>query len=72
MEQRLISEKDAAEYIGMSAQFLRKSRMEGVRQNRTAGPPFVRIGRSVRYDLSDLEKWIDAHRRAIPGGYDDA
>jgi len=72
IEQRLVSEAEAARLIGMSRQFLRKSRTNGLLTNHTAGPPFVKIGRAVRYDLTDLEKWIDAHRRPIPGGHDDA
>lgn len=29
-----------------------------------SGPPFLRIGRHVRYRRSDLEAWIDAKVRA--------
>lgn len=28
------------------------------------GPPMLKIGRSVRYRVSDLREWIDAHRVA--------
>ena len=30
--------------------------------NRTAGPPQIRIGRTVRYRRSDVRAWLDAHR----------
>ncbi|MEE9473839.1 MAG: DNA-binding protein, partial [Acidimicrobiia bacterium] len=33
----------------MSVPFLRQSRMEGNRENRTPGPPFIKVGRAVRY-----------------------
>ena len=61
----LVSEKEAARYIGMSVHFLRKSRMEGRRKNRTPGPPFIKIGKSIRYSLRDLDAWLLEHRVAI-------
>lgn len=59
---KVVREKTAAAYIGMSVPFLRQSRMEGNRQGRTPGPPFIKIGRSVRYHISDLDSWLDSHR----------
>ncbi len=46
---RALSEQEASQYIGMSRSFLRQSRMEGDRINRTPAPPFIKIGRSIRY-----------------------
>lgn len=60
---RLISDRETANYIGVSVDFLRKCRSEGNRQNRTIGPPYVRFGRSIRYDLGDLNAWIEQHKR---------
>lgn len=57
-----LTEPDAARYIGMSEQFLRQDRMNGPRRNRTIGPPFIKIGRSVRYLVDDLDNWLHAHR----------
>ncbi len=59
---RLLTEKQAAPYIGMSRSFLRPSRMNGRRQNRTAGPPFLKIGRKVLYLVEDLDTWLLEHR----------
>ena len=59
---RFLKESEAAEFIGMSRQFLRKSRMNGTLRAHTPGPPYVKLGRSVRYDLSDLERWLEAHK----------
>ena len=59
---RLLTEKQAAPYIGMSRSFLRQSRMNGRRQNRTAGPPFLKIGRKVLYLAEDLDTWLLEHR----------
>lgn len=62
---KLLSEADTARYIGMSRAFLRKSRLDGTRRNHTPGPPYIRIGRAIRYDLDDLNQWIAAHRKEI-------
>jgi len=59
---RLLTEKQAAPYIGMSRSFLRQSRMNGKRQNRTSGPPFLKIGRKVLYLAEDLDVWLLEHR----------
>ncbi len=58
----MVAELEAARIIGMSVPFLRQSRMDGVRANRTAGPPYHKFGRSVRYKISDLTAWLDSHR----------
>ena len=57
-----MDEKDAARYVGMSVAYLRKSRMEGNRKKRTPAPPYIKIGRSVRYLLRDLDEWLLANR----------
>jgi len=59
---RFLTEKQAAPYIGMSRSFLRQSRMNGKRQNRTPGPPFLKIGRKVLYLANDLDAWLLEHR----------
>lgn len=51
-----LSERDAARYIGFSGSYLRNSR----KANR--GPAFIRVGRSVRYVVTDLEAWLNRHR----------
>lgn len=59
MDKRVFTEIETAEYIGMSRSYLRQSRMEGNRANRTPAPPFIKIGRSIRYLKEDLDKWLD-------------
>jgi len=56
---RALSEIEASQYIGMSRSFLRQSRMDGIRDNRTPAPPFIKIGRSVRYLREDLDNWLN-------------
>jgi predicted DNA-binding transcriptional regulator AlpA len=58
-----LNEKDTARYVGMSVSFLRRARCEGAPGGRTPGPPFVKLGRSVRYLVSDLDAWLQAHRQ---------
>ncbi|WP_367989492.1 helix-turn-helix transcriptional regulator [Vibrio sp. NTOU-M3] len=60
---RAYTEQETAEYIGMSRSFLRQSRMEGQRKNRTLAPPFIKIGRTVRYLKEDLDAWLDSHTK---------
>ena len=60
---RAFNEVDASRYIGMSISFLRQSRMDGIRESRTPGPPFVKIGRAVRYLRDDLDTWLESYRQ---------
>ena len=59
-QHRALSEREAARYIGMSRSFLAQSRMDGHREGRTPAPPFIKIGRSVRYLREDLDAWLDS------------
>jgi predicted DNA-binding transcriptional regulator AlpA len=63
IQPRALSEIETAEYIGMSRSFLRQSRMEGNRENRTPAPPFIKIGRAVRYIKDDLDNWLNSFYR---------
>jgi hypothetical protein len=56
-----LSNNEAAEYIGFSASWMRQSRMPG-----KTGPPYHRIGRSIRYHRGDLDEWLAQHR-CVPG-----
>ena len=57
-----LTETEAAVYVGMSRSFLAISRMEGNRDNRTPGPPFLKVGRRVIYLRDDLDTWLAQHR----------
>lgn len=58
-----LKEMEAARYIGMSRSFLAQARMDGQRTNRTPAPPFIKIGRSVRYLRQDLDNWLLQFRK---------
>lgn len=61
----LLTEAEAARYIGFSREFLRQSRSHGRRDGRTPGPAYVRFGRTIRYRLVDLDEWALRHRREV-------
>lgn len=65
--QRLLSPKEAATYIGMSAGYLAVARCRGNLPNRTPAPDFIRIGRTIRYDRAVLDEWIAARVRDTRG-----
>ncbi len=63
----LVNEKKAAEYLGTSAATLRVLRCNGATKKGMQVPPYVKLGKAVRYDLADLEAYVQAHR-VTPGG----
>ncbi len=57
-----ITEKSAANLLGVSQSFLRMARLRGTVGGRTPGPSYYRLGRRVLYCRADLERWLEAHR----------
>jgi len=57
-----LAERDAAQYIGYSPAYLRKCRRTG------HGPAYIRVGRSIRYRIKDLDAWLEAHRVTTQDG----
>lgn len=53
----LVDERRAAALTGHSVRTYQTWRGNG------GGPPFCKLGRTVRYDLDALRAWIDAQRR---------
>ncbi len=66
---RALTEQETSQYIGMSRSFLRQSRMEGNRSGRSIAPPFIKIGRSIRYLKDDLDLWLESFRKQISGNF---
>jgi predicted DNA-binding transcriptional regulator AlpA len=56
----LLREQDAADLLSLSVRTLQSWRI------RMAGPPFVQVGRAVRYRRRDLIAWIDANTIGSP------
>jgi predicted DNA-binding transcriptional regulator AlpA len=55
--ERLLTARDAADLLRLSPSWLAKSRMRG------DGPPYVKLGRSVRYGEGALHQWMKSHLR---------
>jgi predicted DNA-binding transcriptional regulator AlpA len=47
----------AAEYIGLSASTMEKMRLRG------DGPRYAKLGKLVVYAITDLNAWVDVHKR---------
>lgn len=62
MERIALTEKEAAHYLNLGVGTLQKSRSSGKLANRLPPPPFVKIGRAIRYLKPDLDKWLARHR----------
>ncbi len=59
VDRRTLTDAEAARYIGMSGSWLRQARMNG----NPDAPPYIKIGRSVRYLREDLDTWLEQRRR---------
>ena len=55
--ERLLTAKDAANFLRVSPSWLAKSRMRG------DGPPYAKIGGSVRYSEGALVQWVKSRLR---------
>jgi predicted DNA-binding transcriptional regulator AlpA len=57
MLDRLLHASDVAKLLNVSESWLAKSRMRG------DGPPYIRIGRSVRYGELAVLQWLKSRQR---------
>jgi excisionase family DNA binding protein len=55
--ERLLTPKEAADLLRVSMSWLAKARMRG------DGPPYIRIGRSIRYGEAALHQWMKSRQR---------
>jgi predicted DNA-binding transcriptional regulator AlpA len=55
--ERLLTARDAANLLRLSSSWLAKARMRG------DGPPYIKLGRSIRYSETALRLWMRAHQR---------
>ena len=60
-QQHLLTEQEAAEYLSLSRSYLAQSRCYGSPE----GPPFIRLGRAIRYCLADLDAFIADRRKDV-------
>lgn len=57
MENRLVSVEELARYLKIPRKTLYEWNSDG------SGPPYLRVGRHVRYVWSDVERWLEQRRR---------
>lgn len=67
LPQKLLTERAAANLTGYKEATLRQSRHTGVLAGRSA-PRFLRLGRSIRYRLADLDAWLEEAANDGNGG----
>jgi len=56
--ERLLTARDAANLLRLSSSWLAKARMRG------DGPPYIRVGRSIRYGEAALIQWMRSRQRS--------
>ncbi len=56
---KALTEIEATQYIGMSRSWLAQARTTG----NPDAPPFLKIGRCVRYLREDLDRWLEGRRQ---------
>ena len=57
VEKRLFTVLEAAEYLGLAEQTVRQwASMRKI--------PCVKLGTALRFDVSDLDEWIDSNRQS--------
>lgn len=54
---KYLSAEETAEHIRMSQSWLAKARLTG------DGPPFIKAGRAVLYDVEDVDFWMSNRKR---------
>ena len=55
--ERLLTASDAANHLRLSPSWLAKARMRG------DGPPYVKLGRSIRYTETSILQWMRSRQR---------
>ncbi|AKS22939.1 MAG: Hypothetical protein C75L2_00790009 [Leptospirillum sp. Group II 'C75'] len=56
MDNKLLSNSEAAEFLGMSPDTLPRWRWAGI------GPAYLKVGRSIKYRRADLEAFLNESR----------
>ncbi len=66
IKRRLLREKEAATYLGLSRSFLQKSR-NPKKNGGAGGPAFLRLpSGSIRYSLDDLNSFVETRCVRVP------
>lgn len=57
-----LTSREAAAYTGFSEIYFRKARSKAAATNGIPYPPYIRVGRSIRYAKRDLDIWMNQFR----------
>jgi hypothetical protein len=57
--------RGASDHTTFSTSYLEKLRVVG------GGPPFIKVGKAVRYKLADLDTWLAEQKRGSTSEYQD-
>ncbi len=60
---KFMNEYEVAKYLGVSVAWLKQIRLYQHRRLGLGAPPHYRIGRSIRYELHEIEKWMEQFKR---------
>jgi predicted DNA-binding transcriptional regulator AlpA len=53
----LLTSKETAKYLKVSSSWLAKARMRG------DGPPYIKMGRAIRYNEATILQWMKSRQR---------
>lgn len=56
---KYLTEREAADYLGFRPASIRQSRWSGTLAG-TTPPRHINFGRSVRYELAELDRWAES------------
>lgn len=67
MKIKLLNEKKAAKYLGVSQSTLNKARNNALTPGKypmttMMAPTFIRMGNTIRYDVEDLKAWLEINK----------
>ena len=67
VEKAYFTSSESAEYTGFSEVYFRKGRSKSAKKDGVPHPPYLRVGRTIRYRRKDLDAWMGRFR-VEPGG----
>jgi len=62
-ESEILGTAAAAQYVGLAATTFCKLRLGG------GGPKYMKLGKTVRYDTADLDKWLESKKVSSTSEY---
>lgn len=63
LESQLMSNKEAAHYLGVTEQMLRLSRHKKELFKGVQAPQYLKLGTAVRYRKDELDRWLNQFKQ---------